>query len=67
MNMKCNIKSSYIELTVPQFLAMYPQLAENCMRYYNILELLGDDEYIVRVASDGRVEFGYREDKWFIS
>lgn len=64
--MKCNIKSSYIEVTVPQFIAMFPQQAAVAARHFNLAELLEDNEYIVRVASDGRVEFGYREDNWQI-
>lgn len=66
--MKCNIKSSYMELTVPQFLAMYPHLAKSLAQSKPAImyDLLNDKDYIVRVAADGRVEFGYKDDDWMI-
>lgn len=65
--MKCNIKSSYIEITIPQFLVMYPKQAAEFAQHFNIWELLEDDNYVVRVAADGRIEFGYKDDEWMIT
>ena len=65
--MKCNYKqSSYLELTIPQFLMMFPDMAASIAKSMPgvMSDLVNDADYIVRVASDGRVEFGYKGDKW---
>lgn len=59
-------KSNYVEMTVIEFLDFFPE-GINFFPLHLRPMILSDPEYLVRLSEDGRIELGYKSDKWSIS
>lgn len=57
---------NYIQMSAKKAFSLFPALFTELPRYI-VMELLTDDDYIVRIDKNGYFEFGYSSDNWHIN
>lgn len=52
----------YIQMGLKEFMSMFFVIQKNL----DVLNLVGDERYIIRICQNGTAEIGYIEDDWKI-